>query len=81
MFVGGVLSAGSLDKGSSLTWDVLSLLVSDSFMLSFLSLREIARVRLTQKDGATRKRTHGVQQLRFHARMVIRGKDHAPGLG
>lgn len=81
VFGGCVLSTGCLGEASFFTWDVLSLLISDSFILSFLSLCEIARVRLTQKDGATRKRTHGVQQSRFHSGMVISGKDHAPGLG
>lgn len=75
MFSGGALSVGCLSEGSSLTWDVLSLLIGDWFMLWFLSLREIARVRLTQKDGAKRKRTHGARQsplARIHAMLYDR---------
>lgn len=81
VFDGGVLSTSCLGEDSSFTWDVLSWLISDSFMLWFLSLREIARVRLTRKDEAKRKRTHNVQQSRSHSRMVISRGDLAPGLG
>lgn len=70
-FGGGVFSTGCLGRTSSFTWDVLPSLISDSFMLWFLSLGEIARVRLTRKDEVKRKRTHRARQSRSHSHMVI----------